>query len=106
MKSTLINETCAAITSSYNDAFWKAMRGNNLFFADMAQAKISDTGGTYLLPAKTASRFSVALKKENLFRIHYQDNQIIILTSPRCFPTRRASTTRRSQCTVFTREAI
>ena len=68
MKNTLINETCAAMTSSYNEAFWKAMRGNNLSFADMAQAKISDTGGTYLLPAKTASRFSAALKNKNLFR--------------------------------------
>ena len=62
MKNTLINETCSAMTPSYNEAFWKAMRGNNLSFADMAQAKISDTGGTYLLPAKTASRFSATLK--------------------------------------------
>lgn len=68
MKNTLINETCSAMTPSYNEAFWKAMRGNNLSFADMAQAKISDTGGTYLLPAKTASRFSATLKNKNLFR--------------------------------------
>ena len=68
MKNTLINETCAAMTSSYHEAFWKAMRGNNLAFGEMAQARISDNGGTYLFPAKVASRYSAALKNTNLFR--------------------------------------
>ena len=32
MKNTLTNETCAAMTSNYHEAFWKAMRGDNLAF--------------------------------------------------------------------------
>lgn len=68
MKNTLINETCAAMTSNYYEAFWKAMRGNNLAFGEMAQARIIDNGGTYLFPAKVASRYSAALKNTNLFR--------------------------------------
>lgn len=68
MKNTLTNETCAAMTSSYHEAFWKAMRGDNLAFGEMAQARISGNGGTYLFPAKVASRYSAALKNTNLFR--------------------------------------
>ena len=56
------------MTSSYHEAFWKAMRGDNLAFGEMAQARISDNGGTYLFPAKVASRYSAALKNTNLFR--------------------------------------
>ena len=68
MNNELMNKTYAAMTSDYHDAFWKAMRGSNLAYGDMAQAKISANGGTYLLPAKTASRYSAALQKMNLFR--------------------------------------
>ena len=68
MNNDLMNKTYAAMTSDYHDAFWKAMRGSNLAYSDMAQAKISANGGTYLLPAKTASRYSAALQKMNLFR--------------------------------------
>lgn len=56
------------MTSNYYEAFWKAMRGNNLAFGEMAQARISDNGGTYLFPAKVASRYSAALQNKNLFR--------------------------------------
>ena len=69
MNNELMNKTYAAMTSAYHDAFWKAMRGSNLAYGDMAQAKISANGGTYLLPAKTASRYSAALQKMNLFRM-------------------------------------
>ena len=68
MNNELINKTYAAMTSDYHDAFWKAMRGSNLAYGDLAQAKISANGGTFLLPAKTASRYSAALQKMNLFR--------------------------------------
>ena len=57
MNNDLMNKTYTAMTSVYHDAFWKAIRGSNLAYGDMAQAKISANGGTYLLPAKTASRF-------------------------------------------------
>lgn len=68
MNNELMNKTFAAMISDYHDAFWKAMRGSNLVYGDMAQAKISDNGGTFLLPAKTASRYAAALQKMNLFR--------------------------------------
>ena len=31
-----MNKTYAAMTSDYHDAFWKAMRGSNLAYGDMA----------------------------------------------------------------------
>ena len=68
MNNELMNKTCAAMTSNYHEAFWKAMHGSELAYGEMDQAKISANGGTYLLPAKTASRFSAALKNTNLFR--------------------------------------
>lgn len=68
MNNEMMNKTYAAMTSDYNDAFWKAMRGSNLAYGDMAQAKISANGGTYLLPAKTGSRYTATLQKMNLFR--------------------------------------
>ena len=67
MNNELMNKTYAAMTSGYHDAFWKTMRGSNLAYGDVAQAKISGNGGTFLLPAKTASRYSAALQKMNLF---------------------------------------
>lgn len=68
MRNEMLNRTIAATTPGYHEAFWKAMRGSNLTYGEMAQAKISANGGTYLLPAKTASRYSAALKNTNLFR--------------------------------------
>ncbi len=67
MRNEMLNKTYAATTPGYHEAFWKAMRGSNLTYGEMAQAKISANGGTYLLPAKTASRYSAALKNTNLF---------------------------------------
>ena len=69
MNNEMLNKTYAAMTSDYHDAFWNAMHGSNLAYGEMAQAKISANGGTYLLPAKTASRYSAALQKMNLFRM-------------------------------------
>ena len=68
MRNEMLNKTYAAMTSGYHEAFWNAMRGSELAYGEMDQAKISANGGTYLLPAKTASRFAAALKNMNLFR--------------------------------------
>lgn len=51
----------------YGEAFWKAMRGNDAAYTDLAGAKHNLTN-TYLLPEITASKYSAALKKHNLFR--------------------------------------
>ena len=58
MRNEMLNKTYAAMTSGYHEAVWNAMRGSELAYGEMDQAKISANGGTYLLPAKTASRFS------------------------------------------------
>ena len=51
----------------YSEAFWKAMRGNDAAYTDLAGAKHNLTN-TYLLPESTASKYSAALKEHNLFR--------------------------------------
>ena len=51
----------------YSEAFWKAMRGNDAAYTDLAGAKHNLTN-TYLLPESTTSKYSAALKEHNLFR--------------------------------------
>lgn len=51
----------------YGEAFWKAMRGNDAAYTDLAGAKHNLTN-TYLLPESTATKYSASLKEHNLFR--------------------------------------
>ena len=51
----------------YGEAFWKAMRGNDAAYTDLAGAKHNFTN-TYLLPESTATKYSAALKEHDLFR--------------------------------------
>ena len=51
----------------YGEAFWKAMRGNDAAYTDLAGAKHNFTN-TYLLPERTATKYSAALKENCLFR--------------------------------------
>ena len=67
MEHTINNMTIAASLSCYRDFFWKAMRGSDTAYADMGEAKYNNTG-TFMLPAKTASKYAAALKRHNLFR--------------------------------------
>ena len=67
MEHTINNMTIAAILSCYRDFFWKALRGSDAAYADMSEAKYNNTG-TFMLPAKTASKYAAALKRHNLFR--------------------------------------
>ena len=67
MEHIINNMTIAASLSCYRDFFWKAMRGSDAAYADMSEAKYNNTG-TFMLPAKTASKYAAALKRHNLFR--------------------------------------
>lgn len=67
MEHIINNMTIAASLSCYRDFFWKAMRGNDAAYADMGEAKYNNTS-TFMLPAKTASKYAAALKRHNRFR--------------------------------------
>lgn len=67
MNNTMNNKIFAATNPYYSEAFWNAMRGESTDNKNLAEA-MDATNSTYLLPAKMASRYSAALKKENLFR--------------------------------------
>ncbi len=67
MNNTMNNKIFAATNPYYSEAFWNAMRGESTDNKILAEA-MDATNSTYLLPAKMASRYSAALKKENLFR--------------------------------------
>lgn len=67
MKDELINSYYATMEHGYHDAFWNAMRGKGTGDSVIEKARIISSD-TYLLPAKSASRFSAALKGNNLFR--------------------------------------
>ena len=67
MNNKLNNKIFATMNPYYSEAFWNSMRGENANTKVLEDAMFTPNS-TYLLPAKTASRYSAALKKENLFR--------------------------------------
>ena len=67
MKNTMIDMYYKSMNPNYHDAFMNVMRGRDGASHEMEEAKDIDTG-TYLLPAKMASRYSASLKNNNLFR--------------------------------------
>lgn len=67
MNHHINNKYVATGISSYNDSFWKAMRGSDKAYGDLIDGKHSLTN-TYLLPESTASKYSAALKEQDLFR--------------------------------------
>ena len=60
MNHHINNKYVATGISSYNDSFWKAMRGSDKAYGDLIEGKHSLTN-TYLLPESTASKYSAAL---------------------------------------------
>ena len=67
MNNHINNKYVATGISSYNDSFWKAMRGSDKAYGDLIDGKHSLTN-TYLLPESTAAKYSAALKEYDLFR--------------------------------------
>ena len=67
MNHHINNKYVATGISSYNDSFWKAMRGSDKAYGDLIDGKHSLTN-TYLLPESTATKYSAALKEYDLFR--------------------------------------
>lgn len=67
MNNTMNNKIFASTNPYYSDAFWNVMRRETSHEKVMTDA-MDTTNSTYLLPVKMASRYSVALKKANLFR--------------------------------------
>ena len=53
MNNHINNKYVATGISSYNDSFWKAMRGSDKAYGDLIDGKHSLTN-TYLLPESTA----------------------------------------------------
>lgn len=62
MNNYINNKYMTTGLSSYNDSFWKAMRGSDKAFGDIIDGKHSLTN-TYLLPDDTARKYSAALKE-------------------------------------------
>ena len=67
MNNHINNKYVATGISSYNDSFWKAMRGSDKAYGDLIDGKHSLTN-TYLLPESTATKYSATLKENDLFR--------------------------------------
>ena len=67
MNHHINNKYVATGISSYNDSFWKAMRGSDKAYGDLIDGKHSLTN-TYLLPESTATKYSASLKEYDLFR--------------------------------------
>lgn len=67
MNNHINNKYVATGISSYNDSFWKAMRGSDKAYGDLIDGKHSLTN-TYLLPESTATKYNAALKEYDLFR--------------------------------------
>ena len=67
MNNHINNKYVATGISSYNDSFWKAMRGSDKAYGDLIDGKHSLTN-TYLLPESTATKYNAALKEQDLFR--------------------------------------
>ena len=67
MNHHINNKYVATGISSYNDSFWKAMRGSDKAYGDLIDGKHSLTN-TYLLPESTATKYNAALKEYDLFR--------------------------------------
>ena len=55
MNHHINNKYVATGISSYNDSFWKAMRGSDKAYGDLIDGKHSLTN-TYLLPESTATK--------------------------------------------------
>lgn len=67
MNHHINNKYVATGISSYNDSFWKAMRGSDKAYGDLIDGKHSLTN-TYLLPESTATKYNAALNEYDLFR--------------------------------------
>jgi len=63
-------------STTYNRAFWNAMRGNREAFTEIREGSLND--GAYILPNEFRSNFTAALEKENIFRRY----STVLSTSP------------------------